>query len=155
MSNEVEFIHSTDEKEKRVVDKDVQTVLSGEVDVTPENVVKVTQMVRTGILRQITDHGTRLPTDDDGIKTALNVLRDMDHTALTTSKLDIEEKKANSAAQVAAIADNILSKMSLGQGSVKNNIESEIDLPEVDLLDGEIDQGEKSLNPDVWLMDRE
>lgn len=155
MSNEVEFIDATNKAVPGVDDPDVHTALSGELDVTPEQIVKVTQTVRTGILRKITDHGTRLPTDDDGIKTTLNLLRDMDHTALTTSKLDIEEKRANSAAQVAAIADSIISKMSLGQGQIKNDVESTLELPDVDLLEGEIDQGEISLNPDEWLADRD
>lgn len=155
MSNEVEFIHGADKEEKQIDNQDVNAVLSGEIDTTPENIVNMTQIVRTGILRKMTDHGTRLPTDEDELKMTLTLLKDMDHTALTTSKLNIEEKRANSAGQVAAVADAILAKMTLGAANVKSDIESTIDLPEVDLLDGELDQGEKSLNPDTWLADRE
>lgn len=155
MVGEVEFINDTKEAVVEEEDENVHSVLSGEIDVAPENIVQMTQMVRTGILRKITDHGTRLPTDEDGVKLTLNILRDMDHTALTTSKLQIDEKKANAAGQVAAIADSILSKMNIGGTIVKNNIEESLELPEVDLIEGEIDQGELSLNPDEWLKDRD
>lgn len=156
MSDKVEFIESEKKIKEEIVDTDVTTVLSGEIDVTPENIVKMTQVVRGGILKKITDHGTRLPTDADEVATTLAILKDMDHTALTTSKLNIEEQKANTASQVAAVADSILSRMAFGTGNpVPRNIEEDIELPDVPMLDGEGDQGEISLNPDEWLVDRD
>lgn len=156
MSDQVEFIESEKKVTENVVDSDVTTVLSGQIDVTPENVVKMTQVVRGGILKKITDHGTRLPTDADEIATTLAILKDMDHTALTTSKLNIEEQKANTANQVAAVADRLLAKMAFGTSNpTPRNIEQDIELPEVPMLDGEGDQGEISLNPDEWLVDRD
>lgn len=156
MSDKVEFIESEKKIKEEIVDTDVTTVLSGEIDVTPENIVKMTQVVRGGILKKITDHGTRLPTDADEVATTLAILKDMDHTALTTSKLNIEEQRANTASQVAAVADSILSRMTFGTGNpVPRNIEEDIELPDVPMLDGEGDQGEISLNPDEWLVDRD
>lgn len=135
---------------------EITSVFSGDIDVTPEKVVELTQTVRTGILREITDHGRRLPTDAEGITTALSIMKDMDQTALTTSKLNIEETKANTAAQVAAVADQILAKMSLGKVTgAPRAMEETFELPEVELQPGEDTQGEAALNPDEWLKDRD
>lgn len=88
----------------------------------------------------------------------LDILKDMDATALTSSKLNIEEQKANSAAQVAEMADALISKLSLGSApptAAPRDLESTFELPEVEIVEGELEQGEQSQNPDAWLSDRE
>lgn len=157
MTSQVEFVEDENKVPVNKTDDVIDAVCSGEIDVTPEHVVKTTQVIRTGILREITDHGRRLPTDAEGVAMALSVMKDMDQTALTTAKLAIEETKANSASQVAAIADQILSKLSLGTAPVSTprDIESTFELPDVDLVPGEDLQGETNLNPEEWLADRD
>lgn len=156
MSDQVEFV---EDEQKPVVKKgqdEVTAVFDGDITTDPEAIVKLTQVVRTGMLREITDHGRILPTDTDGVSMTLSILKDMDHTALTTSKLAIEDKKANSAAQVASVADQILSKLALGKAQGPSRVmEETFELPPVEMVDGEDTQGESSLNPDDWLKDRD
>lgn len=156
MGNQVDIIEDPNKKPIDKSQDEVTALFSDGIDVTPENIVKLTQTVRTGMLRDITDHGRILPTDTDGVSMTLSILKDMDQTALTTSKLAIEENKANSAAQVASVADRILASLALGSSKgPARDMEGSFELPAVDLVPGEDSQGETMLNPDVWLKDRD
>lgn len=142
----------------KVVDPAIQSAMTGDITVRPDHVVQMTQVLRTGILRQITDHGSRLPTGGDELKDVLSVLRDLDHTAQTTSKLDIDRSSADNAARIGSLADSIISKMTFTGPAGATRVQAPdegLDLPKVNLNSGESDIGEVPMAPDVWIQDRE
>lgn len=56
----------------------------------PSDVVHTTQQIRLLMLKELTKGG--VPKDSDEVKTLSLVLRDLDAAALTTRKIDVEEK---------------------------------------------------------------
>lgn len=139
------------------ISEDVVNVLTGDIQVDPDKVIKATQTVRTGILRELTAHGTYLPTDKDTLVMTMQLMRDMDSTAQTSTKLNIDEKNTVNAANVAALADMIITRSNIGSGLKVERPDpmTGVVLPDVELTHEESVQGESPLSPDDWLADRD
>lgn len=139
------------------INESVVDVLTGEIKIDPEKIINTTQTVRTGILREITGHGTYLPTDKDTLVMTMQLMRDMDNTAQTATKLNIDEKNSVNSANVAALADMIIARSNIGSGvpTARPDPMLDIILPDVDLSAEELVQGESPLAPDDWLSDRD
>lgn len=136
---------------------EVTDVLTGDVNIDPERVIKATQTVRTGILRELTNHGTYLPTDKESLTLTMQLMRDMDTTAQNSIKLNIEEKNSVNAANVATLADMIISRTNMG--SLPNGVRRDptlgLELPVLVVTDEEIAQGEVPLSAEEWIEDRD
>jgi hypothetical protein len=79
-----------------------------DAELEPEQVVKFGQRMRKLAFNQVTDHGTNL---QGNLGDALQILRDMDAAALTTRKLNIEDKVANDGRKMVEIANAIRKEM--------------------------------------------
>lgn len=131
-----------------------------EHSVEPEDVVKRTQRLRHRIVDELTDNGRRIPDDPLML---LNVLRDMDQSALTTRKLNIEEKGANDGRKALETFERLESllggkdpfrksdKEVIALPSRKSDVYQGVNAPEVELNPGEEYQGEQVLKLSDYL----
>lgn len=121
-------------------------------DVSPSEVVKYTQRLRYRMVDELTNNGAVVKGDN---KDLLAVLKDMDSSALTQRKLNIEEGNQQDG-RVAIEAFRKLQVMlnkepiAIPQGQRRSPIEG-VKLPEVSLVPGEDHQGEQSLNIDDYV----
>lgn len=137
--------------------REVTDVLVGDVNIDPERVIKTTQTVRTGILRELTNHGSYLPTDKDTLVMTMQLMRDMDSTAQNSIKLNIDEKNSVNAANVANLADMIIARTNLGTPSagLRKDPTVGLELPVITVTSEETAQGEVPLTADDWIEDRD
>ncbi len=135
---------------------DVSTVFEKEITSNPEEIVKTTQAIRVGFLKQMTDHGRKLPSCEDDVKLTLQLMRDMDNTAQTASKLAIEDRAAGSAEEVARLSLAFAAQLkNVSSGQVRiNKLEDDIVLPEFEFDKAELEQGEAPLEQDTYIGDR-
>lgn len=119
----------------------------------PEDIVRLTQNVRMGILKNITGHGKALPKGDDEIKLTLQLMKDMDVTAQNTVKLKIEEGNAQNVSEIAGMASMFKAKLAeLASGASRmGSVTDGLILPDIDIVEGELEQGERTVNPDEYL----
>ncbi len=132
---------------------DVSSAFTDADATKPEDVIKVTQNVRMGILKMLTDHGASLPTDEDSIKLALSLMGSMDATAQNSAKLKIEEGNSKSVAEIAGLAavfKQNYKDITDGASRIGSAMDNVL-LPEITLIEGELDQGEVSVSPDDYL----
>lgn len=115
----------------------------------PNEVVKFTQQLRYRVVDQLTEHGTKIPGDSAEL---MSVLRDMDNSALTTRKLNIEEKSANDGRRTIQLYRELrqlfgtATPLADGDGGPDRNPASGVVLPDVEMVPGEDFQGEQPLN---------
>lgn len=89
--------------------------MSNERSIKPADIIEHTQRMRLQIVDKLTDNGLELPTDPKDLGTLSMVLRDLDAAALTTRKLDVEEKAVDVASKASANVAAVL--RSLGGGN--------------------------------------
>lgn len=127
--------------------------VSGDTD--PSAIVKFTQNLRYKIVKEMTSDGTYIPDKPGDL---LLVLRDMDQSALTTRKLNIDEQGISDGRRTIdaynrleellggrnpfAISDDNVIPVAVRAGPLNQNLT----LPQVVLRPGEDHQGEHSLN---------
>ena len=139
------------------IDIVVTNVLTGDINTDPDKIIKTTQTVRTGILRELTNHGTYLPTDKDTLLMTMQLMRDMDGTAQTATKLNIDANTSVNSANVAALADMIIMRSNIGNQKTSDRPDpmAGVELPVIEFTLDEITQGETPLSPDDWIEDRD
>lgn len=79
-------------------------------DLRPENVVKFGQQMRRRAFNQITNNGTDLSSN---LGDVLQILRDQDAAALTTRKLNIDEKAVDNDRQAIESAKQLRKEMGI------------------------------------------
>jgi hypothetical protein len=77
----------------------------------PVDIITTTQQLRLRIVDKLTDSGARIPTESKEVGTLSMVLRDLDAAALTTRKLDVEEKGIDAASKASANVANVLKEL--------------------------------------------
>lgn len=129
---------------------------NGRPSVDPNDVVKFTQQMLFKAALERTNSGTMTPGD----MTELSMLlRDMNTTALTTRKLDQEEKELNNQRALVETFKQLESMLDgkniYGTGVVSRDTDpyANVELPSVEILSTELTQGEQALNPDLYLRD--
>lgn len=133
----------------------IQPGVDHEQDTDPNAVVKYTQNMRYRIVNDLTNNGTKIP---DKIGDLAMVLRDMDQSALTTRKLNIEERAANDGKRTLEAFDKLQAILggrnpfqADGGGPIPVAARTDhptqgLALPQVQLKPGEDHQGEHQLN---------
>lgn len=121
-------------------------------DVSPSEVVKFTQRLRYKMVDDLTNNGEVVRGDS---KELLSVLKDMDASALTQRKLNIEEGNQQDG-RVAIEAFRKLQTMlradPIDIPQTRRRLPTDgVALPEVSLVPGEDHQGEQSLNIDDYV----
>jgi len=74
--------------------------------VDPSDIIKTTQAIRVAMVKNELKHG--VPKIDKDANTLLQVLRDMDQAALTTRKIDVEERNVNESERLAQAQNELL-----------------------------------------------
>ncbi len=74
--------------------------------VDPSDIIKTTQSIRVAMVKQELQHG--VPKVDKDANTLLQVLRDMDQAALTTRKIDVDERQVNESERLAQAQNELL-----------------------------------------------
>jgi hypothetical protein len=77
----------------------------------PVDIITTTQQLRLRIVDRLTNNGERIPTESKEVGTLSMVLRDLDAAALTTRKLDVEEKGIDAASKASANVANVLKEL--------------------------------------------
>lgn len=116
----------------------------------PNEVVKFTQQLRYRVVDNLTQGGTHIPADSAEL---MSVLRDMDNSALTTRKLNIEEKSANDGRktiqmyrELRSMFGNATPLAGGGDSDSRPDPTQGVSIPEVPMIPGEDFQGEQALN---------
>jgi len=123
-------------------------------DVDPGEVVKFTQRLRYQMVGDLTDHGGNIRGDN---KELASLLRDMDRSALTQRELNIQEDNRQDgrvAIEAYAKFRGMLGKDPFSQGGEvqrRRDPTEGLILPHVELVPGEDQQGEQSLNIDDYV----
>jgi hypothetical protein len=112
----------------------------------PVDIIETTQQLRLRMVSALTSHGVTVPTDPKEVSNLSMLLRDLDAAALTTRKLDVEEKGIDSATIAAANVTAILQAMGgnpfkakPGERDITPGITPTVDiaqLPDVKLVPG-------------------
>lgn len=118
----------------------------------PTDVIETTQSLRLQMINKLTDNGTRIPTDPKEVATLNNLLNSADSAALTTRKLDVEEKAVDQASIASANVAAILKEMGGNPfkrepTEIKGEVISRapLELPEVVPVPGQMHQGMDTL----------
>lgn len=121
----------------------------------PADVIKTTQSIRLQILAQRLQKGV---TDDlKELNTDLQLLRDLDQAALTTRKIDVEERAVNESERVSEQTNALLKMLDgknpfavdLTTGSIRSDLTGrprDAALPEPVIVPGHMRQGTENLN---------
>lgn len=122
----------------------------------PSAVIRTTQSIRLGLLESRLKRGF----SDDGkeVSIDLQLLRDLDNAALTTRKIDVEERQVGDSERLAE-AHNALMRMLSGRNPFAVDITDpslpvvprqlpHVELPEPDLVPGVTAQGTQPVNYD-------
>lgn len=140
------------------VDK-FSVVASAPIDVSlstePAEVIKTTQSIRLRILSERLRKG--VSEDLKELNTDLQLLRDLDQAALTTRKIDVEERAVNESERVSEQTNALLKMLDgknpfavdLTTGSVRADLTGrprEAALPEPVIVPGHMRQGTENLN---------
>lgn len=133
-----------------IEDQEFIPKVDGNVD--PAEVVKFTQRLRYQIVDNLTNQGTYIPNDP---KELAMVLKDMDQSALTQRKLNIEEQGSNNGRQSLEAYQQLRamlgSKPFFVEGGPRRDPTAGLELPPVTLVPGEDAQGERVLNIDDYV----
>lgn len=135
---------------------DLQLDENGRPSVDPNDVVKFTQQLLYKAVLEKTNNGTFIPGDTAELSM---LIRDMNATALTTRKLDQEEKALdNNRALVEAFKqfeEMIEGKDVYGADRVTRTVDpyENSTLPTIEVNPLELTQGEQPLNADQYLSD--
>src|SRR5690606_36049585 len=81
-----------------------QPVVPVQYNTDPAAVVDFTQKLRYRMVYSLTENGTKIPTDTKELSA---LLRDMDTSALTTRKLNIEESNKDDPRELIAMAHEL------------------------------------------------
>jgi hypothetical protein len=127
--------------------------------VDPSDVIKTTQTIRLAMVKQTIKAG--LPEVGEGSRDFLGLLRDLDTAALTTRKIDVDEKNGSDAERLAAAHTELLRMMGgknpfaadiegLGKGELTKAVRSVPELPEPTLVPGITDIGTHNVDYDEF-----
>jgi len=83
---------------------DAPMIISESVD--PSDIIKTTQSIRVAMVKNELKRG--VPKVDKDANTFLQVLRDMDQAALTTRKIDVDERQVNESERLAQAQNELL-----------------------------------------------
>lgn len=98
----------------------------------PVDVIATTQQLRLKMVEKLTE-GDRIPTEAKEVGVLSMILRDLDAAALTTRKLDVEEKGVDVASKASANVANILKELG-GQNPFRiGTVENGRQLPTTDV----------------------
>lgn len=136
--------------------------MSIDKSIDPVNIIQTTQKLRLQIIDALTSDGLTMPTDGKDVNTLAGLLRDLDANALTTRKLDVEEKGVDAATKAAANVAAVLREMGgnpfkgvRDSGAIVSSIpkpDMEL-LPVVEMVPGHGKQGEDKLAYDEFVVD--
>lgn len=121
----------------------------------PADVIKTTQGIRLAILAKRLANGVN--DDIKELNTDLQLLRDLDAAALTTRKIDVEERAVNESERVSEQTNALLKMLGgknpfavdLATGNVRGDLLNrprEADLPMITIVPGQVKQGTEQLN---------
>lgn len=121
----------------------------------PADVIKTTQSIRLQILASRLGRG--VSEDLKELNTDLQLLRDLDAAALTTRKIDVEERAVNESERVSEQTNALLKMLNgknpfavdLTTGRVRDDLigrPREVDLPLPTIVPGHLRQGTEQLN---------
>jgi hypothetical protein len=128
----------------------------------PGDVIETSQSLRLEIIDKLTDKGERVPTETKELGTFLQLLRDLDAAALTTRKLDVEEKSIDVASKASANVAAILKELGGNpfkkqpqtiEGTVLIPTPDTSMLPEIELVPGHTKQGADKLEYTEFVVD--
>lgn len=85
--------------------------MSINVSTNPVDIIETTQKLRLQMVNKLTGDGERIPTESKEVGTLSMLLRDMDAAALTTRKLDVEEKGVDAASIASANVAAVLKEL--------------------------------------------
>jgi len=128
--------------------------------VDPSDIIKTTQGIRVAMVKETLKRG--VPTIDKDANTFLQVLRDLDQAALTTRKIDVEERQVNESERLAQAQNELLRMLGgknpfavdLTGGTVKPNAprrDASVDLPTPPLVPDVTTQGTQPVNYDDFV----
>jgi len=83
---------------------DLPMIINESVD--PSAIIKTTQSIRVAMVKKTLARG--VPGIDKDANTFLQVLRDLDQAALTTRKIDVEERQVNESERLAQAQNELL-----------------------------------------------
>lgn len=119
-----------------------------------ESILDYTQRIRVAIVEKNTAHG--LPSDPDELSALAGYLNDMDKQELAKVKIQLEDKAQQSDRKAQEIIQGILSMVGnqnpydagVNTGRV---VEHKGDLAEVQLVPGELDHNQRTLDYDSFI----
>ena len=119
-----------------------------------ESILEYTQRIRQGVVEKFTSTG--LPDDPEEMSALASFLNDMDKQEVVKQKLANEEKALESDKAATEIIASMLGKLgntnpfalSENSGAI---IEHDVNLPEVDLVPGELDHNQRTRNFDSFM----
>lgn len=133
---------------------------------SPADIIETTQKLRLQMVNKLTENGGRIPSEGKEVGSLAMLLRDMDAAALTTRKLDVEEKGVDSASIASANVAAILKE--LGGNPFKSRVDLTIEnnsvvavipvpdtsqLPTITLVPGVMKIGEDKLDYAEFVVD--
>lgn len=121
----------------------------------PADVIKTTQGIRLKILASRLQRGVN--DDIKELNADLQLLRDLDAAALTTRKIDVEERAVNESERVSEQTNALLKMLGgknpfavdLATGNIRPDLigrPREADVPLVKIIPGQVKQGTEQLN---------
>jgi hypothetical protein len=115
-----------------------------DMDLSSENLLNYTQMVRKRLINSITARG--MPIDKDERMQLMQALRDMDQTSVNRLRLDVENKSADNNRAAQEIISQLYQVNPYGLRARPGEERDSYPEPEVkDLPDMEFDEGEKHI----------
>lgn len=121
-----------------------------------ESVMEYTQRIRQGVVEQFTKNG--LPADMEEMSTLATYLNDMDKQEVAKQKIANDEKALESDKAATEIIAAMLGKLGNTNPyalpeTTGNIIDHDVVLPEVQLVPGELDHNQRTLNFESFMTD--
>jgi len=139
---------------------DIPTDENGMPSTKPADVLRFSQQILFKTVMGVTESGNRTPTDSKEVNALTNVLKTMSQTALTSVKLEQEERAIGNQEEMVemfkqfkALASGSNLYTNDGKTSRQKDPYEGITPPSVEISATELIQGEQQLNPDAYLAD--
>lgn len=121
-----------------------------------ESVLEYTQRIRQGVVEKVTENG--LPSDEDQMYALASYLDAMDRQEIAKQKMVNEEKALETDKMATAIVASMLGKLGnhnpfMVEENTGNIVEHDVELPQVNLVPGELDHNQRVLNYDNFVTD--
>lgn len=128
----------------------------------PNDVLETTQTILLNLLGNLTEEGGKLPSDPKEVGTVISVVRELNSAAVTTKKLDIEERAVDEATQLARDLIEInRNAPGIFHGREMKDIQGEVvpsppkldraRVPHVKLLPGQLGSDIKEIDLDTFM----